>query len=174
MTKSILITGGARSGKSAIAERLVKRMGDAPVYIATAQAFDTEMEARIATHQARRGPEWTTVNAPLDLVQALRDTDAGQPRLVDCLTLWLTNLMLADRDLAAESAALVAEISLQSEPVVFVTNEVGSGIVPENKMARDFRDAAGALNQHVASICEEVYLAVSGQALKVKPNDNDF
>jgi adenosylcobinamide kinase/adenosylcobinamide-phosphate guanylyltransferase len=174
MTKSILITGGARSGKSAIAERLVKRMGDAPVYIATAQAFDTEMEARIATHRARRGPEWTTVNAPLDLVQALRDTDAGQPRLVDCLTLWLTNLMLADRDLATESAALVAEIARQSAPVVFVTNEVGSGIVPENKMARDFRDAAGALNQQVAAICEDVYLAVSGQALKVKPNDNDF
>lgn len=174
MTKSILITGGARSGKSAIAERLVKRMGDAPVYIATAQAFDTEMEARIATHQARRGPEWTTVNAPLDLVQALRDTDAGQPRLVDCLTLWLTNLMLAERDLVAESAALVAEIARQSASVVFVTNEVGSGIVPENKMARDFRDAAGALNQQVAAICKDVYLAVSGQALKVKPNDNDF
>ena len=174
MKKSILITGGARSGKSALAERLVKRMGDHPVYIATAQAFDAEMETRIAAHQARRGNEWSTISEPLDLVGALNDSDGVQPRLVDCLTLWVTNLMMAERDIPAETTELLAILSRQLAPVVFVTNEVGSGIVPENKMAREFRDAAGALNQRVADACEEVYLAVSGQALKVKPNDNDF
>lgn len=174
MKKSILITGGARSGKSALAERLVKRLGDRPVYIATAQVFDDEMADRVATHQNRRGNEWTTVHAPFDLVSALIDSDAGQPRLVDCLTLWLTNLMLSDADFTQKTSDLIHAIQEQTSPVVFVTNEVGSGIVPDNKLARDFRDAAGALNQQIAEHCDEVYLAVSGQALKVKPNDNEF
>lgn len=174
MKKSILITGGARSGKSALAERLVKRLGDQPVYIATAQAFDDEMKTRIAQHQARRGDEWTTVNAPLDLADVLNSTDGVQPRLVDCLTLWITNLTMAERDIQEETQQLLSVLSKQLAPVVFVTNEVGSGIVPENQMAREFRDAAGALNQRVAEACDEVYLAVSGNALKVKPNDNDF
>lgn len=174
MKKSILITGGARSGKSAIAERLTTKLGERPVYIATAKAFDDEMTDRIAAHIARRGPEWTTVQADLDLAKALRDTDRGQPRLVDCLTLWLTNLMLAEDDVAARIDALIVALKDQSNPVVFVSNEVGSGIVPDSKLGRDFRDAAGALNQRIADQCNEVYLAVSGQALKVKPNDNDF
>jgi adenosylcobinamide kinase/adenosylcobinamide-phosphate guanylyltransferase len=173
MKKSILITGGARSGKSALAERFVKRMGDTLVYIATAQAFDDEMTARIGEHQARRGREWTTINAPFDLAGALLESD-GQPRLVDCLTLWLTNLMLDDRDLQAETAKLLDTLAQQTSSVVFVTNEVGSGIVPENKLGRQFRDAAGRLNQQVADACDEVYLAVSGQPLKVKPHDFDF
>lgn len=173
MKKSILITGGARSGKSALAERLVKRMGDTLVYIATARAFDDEMKARIAAHQDRRGEEWQTLNAPNDLVGALRESD-GLPRLVDCLTLWLTNLMLDERDILVETAHLLAAIKEQRSPVVFVTNEVGSGIVPDNKLGREFRDAAGALNQQVADACDEVYLAVSGQPLKVKPHDFDF
>lgn len=173
MKKSILITGGARSGKSALAERIVKRMGDTLVYIATAQAFDDEMTARIDEHQARRGDEWTTINAPFDLAEALLDSD-GQPRLVDCLTLWLTNLMLDGRDIQSETAKLLATLAQQSSSVVFVTNEVGSGIVPENKLGRQFRDAAGRLNQQVADACDEVYLAVSGQPLKVKPHDFDF
>ena len=174
MKKSILITGGARSGKSVLAERLIKRLGNSPIYIATAQAFDAEMKDRIAEHQERRGDEWTTLNAPLDLVEALDDSDNGNPRLVDCLTLWLTNLTLNERDIAAETERLIEAIKSQSSPVVFVTNEVGSGIVPESKLGREFRDAAGALNQRVADTCDAVYLAVSGQALKVKPNDNDF
>jgi len=173
MKKSILITGGARSGKSALAERLVKRFGDSPVYIATAQVFDDEMKSRVQAHQDRRGDEWTTIQEPFELANALTLSD-GKPRLVDCLTLWLTNLMLAERDLDAEFARLFDVLAVQSSPVVFVTNEVGSGIVPDNKLAREFRDAAGALNQQIAAHCDEVYLAVSGQALKVKPNDNDF
>jgi len=173
MKKSILITGGARSGKSALAERIVKRMGDTLVYIATAQAFDDEMTARIAEHQARRGGEWTTINAPIDLSEALLESD-GQPRLVDCLTIWLTNLMLDDCDIPAETEKLLSVLAQQTSPVVIVTNEVGSGIVPDNKLGREFRDAAGRLNQQVAEACDEVYLAVSGQPLKVKPHDFDF
>lgn len=170
MGKSILITGGARSGKSRIAEDWVAGLGAAPVYIATAQAFDAEMTARIAAHQARRGAEWTTVQEPLDLVDALVQSDGAGPRLVDCLTLWLSNLMHAKRDWRAEADALVATIAKQSSPVIFVTNEVGGGIVPENALARAFRDAAGEVNQTIAAAVDEVYLAVSGYPLQVKPN----
>ena len=174
MKKSILITGGTRSGKSAIAERLATKLGAQPVYIATAKAFDAEMTARIDAHVARRGPEWTTLQVDLDLASALDATDTGQPRLVDCLTLWLTNLMLAGDDIVGRTSDLIRALKRQNGPVVFVTNEVGSGIVPDSKLGRDFRDAAGALNQQIAAECTEVYLAVSGQALKVKPNDIDF
>lgn len=169
MKKSILITGGARSGKSTLAERLALQGGQGAVYIATAQAFDDEMTARIAEHQARRGPEWRTIQAPFDLVGALSESDGNLPRLVDCLTLWLTNLMLADKDWRAEAARLTAALKAQKAPVIFVTNEVGAGIVPENRLAREFRDAAGWLNQAVAAACDEVYLCVAGYPIKVKP-----
>lgn len=169
MSKTILVTGGARSGKSAIAERLVRGFGSRPVYIATAEAHDDEMAARIARHQARRGPEWTTHHAPLDLPGALAATNDGAPRLVDCLTLWLSNLMLSGADWDAAAAELVALLPGQTAPVVFVTNEVGAGIVPENKLARTFRDAAGLLNQRFAAASDEVYMAVSGISLQLKP-----
>ena len=168
MGKSILITGGARSGKSRFAEALVAGQGAPLVYIATAEAFDAEMEARIAAHRLRRGSEWTTINAPLDLVGALESSDATGPRLVDCLTLWLSNLMHADRDVEAEVDALAHACTAQKGPVTFVTNEVGAGIVPENALARAFRDAAGELNQTIAAAVDEVYLAVAGYPLKVK------
>lgn len=167
MTRIILITGGARSGKSTIAEARTLEMGAPATYIATAQAFDGEMEARIALHQARRGPEWRTLSEPLDLVGALAASQ-GAPRLVDCLTLWLTNLMLGGHDWRAAGQALIAALPAQTSPVVFVTNEVGAGIVPENKLAREFRDAAGLLNQWVAAAADEVILAVAGLPLKVK------
>lgn len=169
MGKSILITGGARSGKSSVAERMTLAMGRPAIYIATAQAFDDEMTQRIETHQARRGPEWTTVSEPLALVEALEQTDGQGPRLVDCLTLWLTNLMLGEKDWEAEATRLVAAIEAQTSPVIFVTNEVGAGIVPENKLARAFRDAAGLLNQQVAGACDELWLCVSGYEIRVKP-----
>ncbi len=174
MKKSILITGGARSGKSAMAERLTKKLGESPVYLATAKAYDDEMTTRIDAHKARRGDEWTTVQVDVDLANSLISTDLGQPRLVDCLTLWLTNVMLSGGDIGAKTRELIAALEMQSSPVVFVTNEVGSGIVPDSKLGRDFRDASGALNQQIADACDEVYLAISGQALKVKPNDNTF
>lgn len=167
MTRIILVTGGARSGKSRIAEERTLAFGRPASYIATAQAFDTEMEKRIATHQERRGAEWVTHAEPLDLVGALNLTE-GQPRLVDCLTLWLTNLMLGGHDWQLAGRELVSALPRQASPVVLVTNEIGAGIVPENKLARDFRDAAGLLNQWVAAVADEVTLAVAGLPLKVK------
>jgi len=165
MSRMILVTGGARSGKSVIAEgRALGHTGRA-TYIATAQAFDAEMARRIAAHRARRGAEWDDVQAPLDLAGALRASD-GQPCLVDCLTLWLTNVMLAERDWQGEG--LLDALAARRSPVVLVTNEVGGGIVPDNALARAFRDAAGLLNQRVAAMADEVILAVCGLPMRVK------
>ena len=164
----ILVTGGARSGKSLIAETRTLSLEPRASYIATAQAFDAEMATRIAEHQSRRGPEWTTYAAPLDLIGALNATDGQGPRLVDCLTLWLTNLMLADMDWRSAAQDLLAALPRQADPIIFVTNEVGSGIVPENALARTFRDAAGTLNQWIAGVAVEVILAVAGLPMKVK------
>jgi adenosylcobinamide kinase/adenosylcobinamide-phosphate guanylyltransferase len=164
----VLVTGGARSGKSAEAERRVLALPGRPVYIATAEAGDGEMAARIARHRQRRGAEWRTVEAPLALAGALGASDGAGPRLVDCLTLWLTNVMLAELDWEAEAAALEAALRVQVSPVVLVTNEVGAGIVPENALARAFRDAAGLLNQRIAAVADEVVLTVSGLPLVLK------
>jgi adenosylcobinamide kinase/adenosylcobinamide-phosphate guanylyltransferase len=169
MHKSILITGGARSGKSVLAEQKTLALGSPAIYIATAEALDDEMADRILRHQARRGAEWQTVTAPLELVGALEATDGGPPRLVDCLTLWLSNLMLSGRDWDREVLALAALVPRLSAPVVLVTNEVGSGIVPENALARAYRDAAGLMNGRLARACDELWLSVAGHPLKVKP-----
>ncbi len=177
MQKSILITGGARSGKSALAERKALQPCGRAVYIATARidGGDSEMNQRIAIHKAGRPPEvWTNLEAPTDLAQALRSTDGDVPRLVDCLTLWLTNMMLDEADWRIETEKLLQVLSEQSAPVVFVSNEVGLGIVPENELARAFRDAAGHLNQAVATACDEVWLAVAGHPIKIKPSDTLF
>lgn len=170
MGKSILITGGARSGKSALAERWTLAAGSPAIYIATCRARDDEMAARIAEHQARRGPEWSTIAEPTQLVDTLNSTDGRAPRLVDCLTLWLSNLMEDGADIEAESHALAQAVAAQQAPLILVTNEVGLGIVPENALARAFRDAHGRLNQTIAEVADEVYLAVAGHPLKVKPN----
>ena len=169
MAMSILVTGGARSGKSRYAEQRTRELGSAPVYIATAEAFDSEMADRIAQHQKRRGPEWQTINAPLDLSQALREADGRGPCLVDCLTIWLNNLMFHERDIAAATQALISVIHKRVDPVILVTNEVGSGIVPENALARRFRDEAGRMNQTMAEAVDEVYVSISGIPLKLKP-----
>ncbi|MEO1680314.1 MAG: bifunctional adenosylcobinamide kinase/adenosylcobinamide-phosphate guanylyltransferase [Pseudomonadota bacterium] len=169
MGVSILVTGGARSGKSTLAEGLALRLSPCPIYIATAEALDGEMAARIAAHRESRGAAWQTREVPLDLSDALADTDGGPARLVDCLTLWLSNLLHAGRDPAREGPRLAEAVAAQSAPVVLVTNEVGAGIVPENKLARRFRDEAGRLNQTVAARCDRVYLSVAGHPLQVKP-----
>lgn len=169
MAKSILVTGGARSGKSLLAEQLTLQFGQPAIYVATAQAGDAEMAARITDHRSRRGDGWTTVETPLALVQTLRDTDDGSPRLVDCLTLWLSNLMLAGADWGGEAADLAASLPALQGPVVLVTNEVGAGIVPANALARDFRDAAGVVNQRIAAACDQVWLSVAGCPMRIKP-----
>lgn len=168
MSKTILITGGARSGKSGIAETIALRLAPRAVYIATAEVRDAEMASRVAQHQSRRGQEWSTIAEPIDLIGALAASDGQGPRLVDCLTLWLTNLMLGGHDWRAAGRALSEALPRQIDPVLLVTNEVGSGIVPENTLAREFRDAAGLLNQWIAAASDEVILAVSGLPLKVK------
>jgi len=164
----ILITGGARSGKSTRAEARIRAFAGRPVYVATAEALDGEMRERIAKHRARRGSEWLERETPLELVAALLETDGGGARLVDCLTLWLSNLMHAERDWEKEAKLLVEALSRQKSPVVLVTNEVGLGIVPDNALARRFRDAAGVLNQMVAQAAYEVEFVVAGLPMRVK------
>ncbi|MDX8434940.1 bifunctional adenosylcobinamide kinase/adenosylcobinamide-phosphate guanylyltransferase [Mesorhizobium abyssinicae] len=162
------IIGGARSGKSAHAETLVTASPSPWAYIATAEAYDDEMRERIALHRARRGEGWATVDAPLDLAAAIEALPDQQPVLIDCLTLWLTNHMLAERDLDAECRRLVDVLSRPRGPWFVVSNEVGLGIVPDNALARRFRDAAGRLNQQVAAVANTVLLMVAGLPLKVK------
>jgi adenosylcobinamide kinase / adenosylcobinamide-phosphate guanylyltransferase len=168
----VLVTGGARSGKSAIAEARCLALGAAQLpratYIATAEPFDDEMRARIAQHRARRGPEWHDHPAPMDLAQALHATDTGPARLVDCLTMWLNNLIYHQRDVAQARGDLRAALGQMRAPVVLVSNEIGMGIVPDNALARSFRDAQGLLNQEIAAVADEVILAVSGLPLRVK------
>ncbi|TJW02972.1 MAG: bifunctional adenosylcobinamide kinase/adenosylcobinamide-phosphate guanylyltransferase [Mesorhizobium sp.] len=162
------IIGGARSGKSAHAEALMTASPSPWAYIATAEAYDDEMRERIALHRARRGEGWATVDAPLDLAAAIEALPDHQPVLIDCLTLWLTNHMLAERDLDAECRRLVDVLSRPRGPWFVVSNEVGLGIVPDNALARRFRDAAGRLNQQVAAVADTVLLMVAGLPLKVK------
>ena len=168
MSYSLLVTGGARSGKSRFAEERALEKGVPVIYIATAQAFDDEMTKRIQEHQDRRGDEWTTINEPLALATALRTTDGQGPCLVDCLTIWLSNMMFAEHDIPAATQELVDAIHARQDDVIFVTNEVGAGIVPENALARRFRDEAGRLNQIVATAVDEVYVCISGMPLQLK------
>jgi adenosylcobinamide kinase/adenosylcobinamide-phosphate guanylyltransferase len=164
----ILITGGARSGKSVRAEARAKAFAGKPVYIATAEALDGEMRERIAGHRTRRGREWIEHETPLELVSVIQATDDGGARLVDCLTLWLSNLMHAERDWSRETAELAKALRAQKSPVVLVTNEVGLGIVPDNALARQFRDAAGMMNQMIARAADEVEFVVAGLPMRVK------
>lgn len=164
----VLITGGARSGKSRRAEARALSCSGRPVYIATAEALDAEMAERIARHRIRRGDDWIERETPLDLAQALLHTDGGGARLVDCLTLWLSNLLHAGRDWSQEADLLAKTLQRQQSPVVLVTNEVGLGIVPDNAMARAFRDAAGLVNQSIAAVADEVEFVVAGLPMKVK------
>ena len=161
-----LVLGGARSGKSRHAEALITRLPPPWVYIATAQAFDGEMRARIAEHQSRRAAGWCTIEAPLALPEALQDA-SDAPVLVDCLTLWLSNLLLDDADLADAEAALDAALN-RTAPTVLVSNEVGLGIVPDNALARRFRDHAGRLHQRLAARADQVVLTVAGLPMVVK------
>lgn len=163
-----LVLGGARSGKSRHAETLLARLPPPWIYLATAQAGDDEMAARIAAHRARRGAHWRTIEAPRDLRGALAAC-GDAPVLLDCLTLWLSNLMLARADIGAEMDGLEAALAAAPAPVVAVANEVGSGIVPEFPLGRRFRDLQGTLNQRMAARADRVVLMVAGLALPLKP-----
>ena len=164
----ILVTGGARSGKSALAERIAGQFDMPRIYIATATAGDAEMEKRIARHREMRGAGWLTVEEPRDLAAALARTAGQGVRLVDCLTLWLANLFETD-DPAVATARLCDILAARQGPVVLVTNELGLGIVPENALARRFRDAHGLMNQAVARVADQVWMSVSGLPLRLKP-----
>jgi adenosylcobinamide kinase / adenosylcobinamide-phosphate guanylyltransferase len=164
-----LILGGARSGKSRHAEALVMAEAASGTYIATAEPGDSEMAARIAEHRSRRGAFWRTVEAPLDLAPAiLAEAKADRPILVDCLTLWLSNVMLAGRVPAHEGETLCAALRTARGPVVLVANEVGMGLVPETPLGREFRDAAGRLNQQVAALATRVAFVAAGLPLVLK------
>lgn len=169
MRKTLFVIGGARSGKSSYAQQRVEALPGKLGFIATAQAHDTEMTERIERHRADRGSRWTAYEAPLDLCAALdeasRDCDA---LLIDCMTLWLSNLMLAERDIDAAVGELVAAIDACPVPLAIVSNEVGGGIVPMNELARRFRDQAGRLNQRLASAANEVVLVTAGLPLALK------
>jgi len=177
MGHTIFVTGGARSGKSIFAEKTAKVFGTPLAYLATAQPLDGEMHERIRRHQERRGAEWSTIEEPIYLAQALARCDGQyQGILVDCVTLWLSNLLFKYEDAGENSAERIHE-DLQRlkntlhgmiTPVILVSNEVGMGIVPDNDLARLFRDIAGMANQTLASGADEVHVVISGIALKLK------
>jgi len=177
MAQTIIITGGARSGKSHYAEGMAQQFGTQLGYLATAKALDSEMSERIKTHQARRGNVWHTIEEPLDLSRSLTENDGlYQCILIDCLTLWLSNILLHYHELGESSEArvmadvhqLLLLLKELSTPVIIVSNEVGMGIVPENRLARMFRDIAGQANQLLAAEADEVWLVVSGIPIKLK------
>ena len=165
----IFVLGGARSGKTAFAEKMAHQVGVNLAYLATAQARDDEMAARIAAHRTARAGRFATIEEPLDLCGALRGATAYDVVLVDCITLWLSNLMEAGRDIAAETEALVATLgSLSETRVIMVSNEVGLGIVPDNALARAFRDEAGRMNQILAATATHAFFVMAGLTKTLK------
>lgn len=172
--KIIFIIGGARSGKSTYALKEASNIPDDKVYIATAEALDEEMRQKIENHRRQRGVDWVTYEEPLRISEVIKEIEGKYSVIViDCLTLWLSNLMIAHIDIVQEIENLVEALKdptsiTHNSLLLIVSNEVGMGIVPENEMARKFRDVAGFLNQRIAEIANEVYLMVSGIPLKVK------
>ena len=161
-SKITLVLGGQRSGKSRYAEQLIEAMGGG-LYLATAQAFDDEMTKRIDIHQQRRGDIWKTHEEPVEIAQVINSqSDQAQPILVDCLTLWLSNLMLAERDVDADIEGLIATLRKAVGPVVLVSNEVGQGVIPDNALARQFVDCAGRMNQLIAGVSDRVVFVTAG------------
>lgn len=165
-----LVLGGARSGKSRTALQLTEASSDTRIFIATAQAYDDEMKERIARHRLERDASWQTREAPLDLVEAIRaNAGSGRAVLVDCLTLWLSNLILDGRNPAQETDRLVETVKNAEGPLVLVSNEVGQGIVPATPLGRTFRDEQGRLNQRIAEACDAVVFVAAGCPLLLKP-----
>jgi adenosylcobinamide kinase / adenosylcobinamide-phosphate guanylyltransferase len=168
--RSLLVLGGARSGKSAYAQGLAEAYGSERLYLATAAAGDEEMAARIARHQADRGQGWTTLEEPLEIAKALvTKTQAGRVVVVDCLTLWLSNLMLAGRDPGPAVTILAEAIGALAGPAILVSNEVGMGLVPDNQLGREFRDWQGRVNREIGAACDAVIFVAAGLPLQLKP-----
>jgi adenosylcobinamide kinase/adenosylcobinamide-phosphate guanylyltransferase len=163
----VLLLGGARSGKSRIAQTRAEARRGALVYLATGEALDSEMAERIAKHREERGGRWRTVEVPLELPEAIR-RENEHVVVVDCLTLWLSNLLLGEHDVAAATDRLLASLEDTTGTVLVVSNEVGMGIVPENALARRFRDEAGRLHQRVATVATEVSLVAAGCSIRMK------
>ncbi|HWK38615.1 MAG TPA: bifunctional adenosylcobinamide kinase/adenosylcobinamide-phosphate guanylyltransferase [Hyphomicrobium sp.] len=161
-----LVLGGARSGKSRYAEELITRADPPWTYVATAEAHDEEMRHRIAHHQARRQGQWETLDAPMELAGTI--ATLAKPTLIDCLTLWLSNVMLAERDVEAETTRLIQAMRHTPVPLIAVSNEVGMGLVPETPLGRAFRDAQGRLNQRVATVAGRVVFVAAGLPLNLK------
>lgn len=162
-----LVLGGAASGKSALAEKWVKTQSSKPHYIATAQAFDDEMRDKILSHQRARGPRWITHEAPMDLPSALADI-RDDAVLVDCVTLWLSNLLLAEQEIEPEVDKLIQVLEASPCNVTLVSNEVGYGIVPDTSLGRKFRNIQGRANQRLAEVCDNVSLVAAGLPLVLK------
>lgn len=168
LPKLSLVLGGAGSGKSVFAEGLVTATSFNPVYIATAQIWDSEMADKIAAHKAQRGPGWRTIEEPMAVETALGGVCAGEAVLIDCATLWLTNLILSGADVAAAEDRLFAALAACPAPVIIVSNEVGMGIVPDNALARRFRGAQGGLNQRLAALADLAVMVIAGLPLVLK------
>ncbi len=172
LPKLILVTGGAASGKSAFAERLVKAATERPIYMATASVYDAEMAEKVAAHKAARGQGWQTVEVPLALHDVLFDIGPEHVVLVDCATLWLTNVLMADNDLEVAVNTLCESLATtKAKAVVIVSNELGQGIVPDNAMARAFRNHHGRMNQRIAQQADWVFTVISGLPLALKGPD---
>ncbi|MEM6909025.1 MAG: bifunctional adenosylcobinamide kinase/adenosylcobinamide-phosphate guanylyltransferase [Pseudomonadota bacterium] len=167
MERVSLFLGGARSGKSHLALAFAEALPGPHIFLATAQAFDDEMSERIDTHRQERDDRWRTIEAPLELASAVKQAGSSSV-LIDCCTLWLSNVMLAERDVGNEVEKLLLALKSSSARIVLVSNEVGSGIVPDNKLGRDFRDEQGRLNQKLAGIADKVELVVAGLPLRIK------
>ena len=168
LPKLTLVLGGAASGKSTFAETLVLQGGSDPVYIATAQIFDDEMAEKVRQHREMRGAGWITIEEPMDVPSALAQVGPAQPVLIDCATLWLTNLILGEHDVVAHTDKLIAALATCNGPVVIVSNEVGQGIVPDNALSRKFRNAQGRLNQQLAAEADLVVAVMAGLLLTLK------
>jgi adenosylcobinamide kinase / adenosylcobinamide-phosphate guanylyltransferase len=168
--RRVLILGGARSGKSRTALQLAERTSTERTFLATAQAYDDEMRERIVRHRAERDGSWRTVDAPLELAETVQaETGPGKVVLVDCLTLWLSNIILAERDAPHEADRLVQAVRGALGPLILVSNEVGQGIVPSTPLGRAFRDEQGRLNQQIAEACDAVVFVAAGCPLLLKP-----
>jgi len=165
----LLVLGGARSGKSRYAQQRAEALPGALIFVATAQALDDEMAARIARHREDRGPRWRTIEAPVDIADVIRaEAEPSRVLLVDCLTLWASNLIFAERDHIVHAHDLAKAMDEAAGPVILVANEVGLGIVPDNALARRFRDVAGEINQIVAASVDEAIFMAAGLPLRLK------